>query len=189
MHLLQSIPCSDGIHHLILMPEGKSLSDTNIKELSCSQVISLVKELLHGVQFMHHCHVAHLDLKPDNLIINNDRLSIIDFGLARHFSSYDAVLKGFHGTDSWVAPEVGDQPFNPFAADVYAAGLIISKLNELISDPQLQTLSHQLMNQSPKDRLVHFKNVNLSRPRIKVNKTTKKRQKLEHHGFGVYNVL
>jgi len=37
-----------------------------------SVIKSLYKGVLEGVKFMHDCNLAHLDLKPSNILIGKD---------------------------------------------------------------------------------------------------------------------
>ena len=54
---------------------------------------------------MHNVNgLAHLDIKPDNIVINDDfTLGFIDFG---HTNCVDAELDIIVGTDSYMPPEV-----------------------------------------------------------------------------------
>lgn len=46
-----------------------------------------MKQLMEGLAFCHRNRVIHRDLKPHNLLINNDgTLQLADFGLARTFT-------------------------------------------------------------------------------------------------------
>ncbi|PFH53053.1 hypothetical protein AMATHDRAFT_105040, partial [Amanita thiersii Skay4041] len=83
-----------------------------------------------GGSVMHEHEVAHLDLKPENLVIREGDLQIVDFGPSFRVSGRKEVVKGFRGTRPWVAPEVGkadmsDEAFSPIAADLWATGRII----------------------------------------------------------------
>lgn len=51
------------------------------------KVKSYMKQLIEGLAFCHRNRVIHRDLKPHNLLINNDdKLKLADFGLARTFT-------------------------------------------------------------------------------------------------------
>jgi serine/threonine protein kinase len=48
------------------------------------QVRQLTYDLLCGIKYMHSAAVLHRDLKPGNILLNNDgKIKICDFGLAR----------------------------------------------------------------------------------------------------------
>eukprot|EP01130_Rhizamoeba_saxonica_P005828 TRINITY_DN230_c0_g1_i1.p1 TRINITY_DN230_c0_g1~~TRINITY_DN230_c0_g1_i1.p1 ORF type:complete len:203 (+),score=59.83 TRINITY_DN230_c0_g1_i1:1047-1655(+) len=61
--------------------------DENDGNIEMDLIKSFLYQLLDGVAFCHASHVLHRDLKPQNLLIDNDMtLKIADFGLARGFS-------------------------------------------------------------------------------------------------------
>jgi serine/threonine protein kinase len=43
----------------------------------------VLKEALQGLECLHKCGILHLDLKPDNLLLQSDTVKIADFGLSR----------------------------------------------------------------------------------------------------------
>ncbi|KIK10654.1 hypothetical protein PISMIDRAFT_61596, partial [Pisolithus microcarpus 441] len=82
-------------------------------------------QLIEGVAFMHAQLVAHVDIKPENIIIptKGDRLSIIDFSTAIRLKSEEEKFRGIVGTTGYVAPEVerGDA-YKPIQADLWSRG-------------------------------------------------------------------
>jgi len=104
------------------------------------RVSDLSRQLFAGVGFIHHKGVAHLDLKPDNLVITRAefQLRIIDFGISRFTRHRSETLRGFRGTTPWVAPEVGeengpDRTFSPIEADLWATGNIVLHISETLN--------------------------------------------------------
>ena len=88
----------------------------------------LAREFLEGVRFMHNHHVAHLDLKPDNIVVNTstNQLFIIDFGVSVQVSGLESWIKGYRGTEGWAAPELevnSDREYQPIRADLWSAGV------------------------------------------------------------------
>jgi serine/threonine protein kinase len=43
----------------------------------------LLRAALQGLECLHKCGILHLDLKPDNLLMQGDTMKIADFGLSR----------------------------------------------------------------------------------------------------------
>ena len=84
---------------------------TTIENLE-SNLFSIAKQLIEGV--------AHLVLKPENIIMNSStgQLSIIDYSVSRRVRSPDEMITGFAGTPGYVAPEVGHKPYSPIRADL-----------------------------------------------------------------------
>jgi len=80
--------------------------------------------LIEGLEYIHANGVCHMDLKLDNLLLDeNLRLKISDFD-----SSYkrgDSTICS-RGTRNYRAPEVLNETCNdPEAADIYSAGIIL----------------------------------------------------------------
>lgn len=58
-----------------------------LRELRDIQLIAiqLVRQIVMAVALLHHAHVSHQDLKPDNLLVDDVYVRVIDFGLACAF--------------------------------------------------------------------------------------------------------
>jgi serine/threonine protein kinase len=80
----------------------------------------LMLGLLDGVAFLHEVLIAHRDIRPQNLVVNEQDwcLELIDFGEAYCATSEDDRVEGSVGVESWVAPEVYKGEHDPFGADV-----------------------------------------------------------------------
>jgi len=92
--------------------------------LSEEAVRTLFHQLLSGLEYLHDQGLAHLDLKPDNLFL--DENFILKIG---DFDQVTPILNGFtysHGTANYRAPEIKQQNcLNLPAADVFSAGVIL----------------------------------------------------------------
>ncbi len=92
----------------------------NVKKLIIQQ-LALAISHLHGVM-----SVAHLDLKPDNILIvmqnGFPQVKIIDFGLASPFA---LLAPGQVGTPEFMAPEVSSGFEFDQSADIWSLGMVI----------------------------------------------------------------
>jgi serine/threonine protein kinase len=92
-------------------------------ELTMPRALAIIDHLLAGLQAMHAVRIAHLDVKPANLVLRDGtgEAVLVDFGLAgRH-------IRAGCGSPYYAAPEVWrDDPaqLEPFPADVYAAACV-----------------------------------------------------------------
>ncbi len=83
-------------------------------------IVSLQDQLLEGVRFLHEHGIAHLDLKPGNVLVGYvdassllPRLSIIDYGISIRVEGEETLVEGYRGTPGWSAPEVGTEYETP----------------------------------------------------------------------------
>lgn len=92
----------------------------NVKKLIIQQ-LALAISHLHGSM-----RIAHLDLKPDNVLIvmqnGFPQVKIIDFGLARPFA---LLSPGWVGTPEFMAPEVSSGFKYDQSADIWSLGMVI----------------------------------------------------------------
>lgn len=95
--------------------------------LTFAQASELLRPICDAVAMLHANNVAHYDIKPQNIIIQQDedgiRPVLIDFGLAKHYDDQgNATSTGIVGYSHGYAPIeqlAGLQSFSP-ATDVYA---------------------------------------------------------------------
>ncbi|XP_076061270.1 serine/threonine-protein kinase grp-like [Oratosquilla oratoria] len=88
-------------------------------------------QLMNGVEYLHAQGIAHRDLKPDNLLLTEDRvLKIGDFGLSAEFLSggEEVFLRGAFGTRKYMAPEVFSGRYRGAPADLWSCGIILVEL-------------------------------------------------------------
>jgi len=124
----------NGHYYLIMeLVKGQSLASIMIeRDLSESEIISIIFGLLEGIRYTHNKNILHLDLKPSNIILteNNSPL-IIDFGISR-FKKTTLQEKNIPlvGTPYYMSPEQYAQDLNlvDFKSDIYALGIIFYQL-------------------------------------------------------------
>lgn len=93
--------------NLVVLPKLVSLNfalDPHSSPTSKLQRMSY--DLANGLHFLHHSGIAHLDIKPDNLVYHPKTfvLQIIDFNTAVWVKNADEKISGYRGTLAWTAP-------------------------------------------------------------------------------------
>jgi serine/threonine protein kinase len=120
----------------------------------------VAKQLFEAVDFMHQHGVAHLDLKPPNILLPTDggRLSIIDFNRSVRIKGVEHMFHGLVGTTGYIAPEVaaGQGPYSAIRADLWSCGKTLEELCSLCRPSRdrnaLLEIAGELMNRDPTQR-------------------------------------
>jgi len=113
--------------------EGHDLTQELIpsEKLGETQVITILQDILHILEFVHGKNVIHRDIKPSNLIRReqDQKLVLIDFGAVKQISEIstnfpeEEAFTVAIGTNGY-APAEQMQGFPSFSSDIYAVGMI-----------------------------------------------------------------
>jgi beta-lactam-binding protein with PASTA domain/predicted Ser/Thr protein kinase len=110
---------------------GRSLK-TIVREqgaLEPALAIDIVVQILRAARFAHRRGVIHRDLKPHNVIIDEDgRARVTDFGIARAGASDMTLTGSIMGTAQYLSPEQAQGEAVSGASDLYSIGVILYEL-------------------------------------------------------------
>ncbi|MDQ5959461.1 MAG: eukaryotic-like serine/threonine-protein kinase, partial [Pseudomonadota bacterium] len=107
---------------------GEYLRDSGA--LSPVRAISVMQPVLDAIAHAHALGVIHRDLKPTNILINEDGFArVMDFGIAARVESpKQGDTEAFTGTPAYMAPEYLEHHRIDAQTDVFAAGLVFFEL-------------------------------------------------------------
>ena len=162
-----------------LIENGKNLISAS-KHESLEVKVDLVAQLVRAVAYLHRRGIVHCDLKPENVVVTNRHVKILDFGLATSTRDQIGTTQEITGTVGYLAPENlrGESTGN--AVDYYAIGVMLYEMlsgeryypdynlgviyqhvlthEPIISDPSippsLAELIYGLTSKSPATRLI-----------------------------------
>ena len=97
------------------------------------RIVSIYTRILDAVKYAHDQGVIHRDLKPGNILLNNDTDVVVsDFGLGRRFDAVTTrqTMTGFGmGTPDYMAPEqIRDARNADERADLFSLGKILYEM-------------------------------------------------------------
>ena len=73
--------------------------------LPVENAIDYVRQTAEALQYVHEQQIVHRDVKPQNLILGESGITLVDFGVARALDDEDQGTVGI-GTPRFMAPEV-----------------------------------------------------------------------------------
>lgn len=92
----------------------------------------VIKNILCGLICMHYSRVAHLDIKPANILYNSpDDVVISDFGMSMIMMKDKRLFEQLKGTYGWNPPETlspSKGTKQGFKDDIWATGLVILQI-------------------------------------------------------------
>lgn len=125
------IEYNDDIFLIMEYLEGKTLTEwlKDNQNNNFETIVNLSLEILNGLAEIHKESLIHRDLKPDNIIITDKRLIIMDLGVIKDIKEATITInKKFLGTIKYSAPEyLFGYEYNE-KTDVYSFGLILYEL-------------------------------------------------------------
>jgi eukaryotic-like serine/threonine-protein kinase len=111
--------------------DGRSLDSTVREEapLTPERAIEITEQVLRAARFAHRRGVVHRDLKPHNVIIDDEgRVKVTDFGIARAGASEITQTGSIMGTARYLSPEQAQGHVVSPRSDLYAIGIMLYEL-------------------------------------------------------------
>jgi tRNA A-37 threonylcarbamoyl transferase component Bud32 len=122
------------VMELVEGPDGAAVTlhrHARMQDLRMEDVVYLTSQILSGLRHVHERGVIHRDLKPWNVLVDQDgTCKIVDFGLAKIPDSNLTDVDELFGSQEYIAPELyyrGAREATP-TSDIYAVGRIFADL-------------------------------------------------------------
>lgn len=110
---------------------GMTLRDllNDFGTLTIEQSLDITQAILQALSVAHREGILHRDVKPENVILVNDgRIKIGDFGLARPVNNATDTGKSLLGTVAYIAPELLTRSQADNRSDLYSVGIMLYEM-------------------------------------------------------------
>lgn len=123
----------DGQYYIVMeYIEGKTLKQLLKKResLTLSEVIDIMTQLTDGISHAHESYIIHRDIKPQNIMIEDDgRIKITDFGIAMALNATQLTqTNSVMGSVHYLPPEQASGKSATIKSDIYSMGILMYEL-------------------------------------------------------------
>lgn len=92
--------------------------------------VTYFEQLVGAVEYLHSRGIAHLDIKPENILIKSDEkmLKLIDLGMAVVFKNSNGNKiqgRGIRGSPAYLPPEVFEGVYDYDKVDIWSCGIVL----------------------------------------------------------------
>ncbi|MEX2447530.1 MAG: Stk1 family PASTA domain-containing Ser/Thr kinase [Solirubrobacterales bacterium] len=117
----------DGTYYIAMqLLEGRSLKQLIDRGLAPEQAVGLIRQVLEAAGFAHKHGVVHRDLKPQNVIVDDEGVATVtDFGIARAGASEITQAGSVMGTPHYLSPEQAQGQEVTAVSDLYSIGVML----------------------------------------------------------------
>ena len=132
--------------------------------LPVAEAIAYIHRILLAFAYLERMGLVYCDFKPDNFMVEDDDVKLIDMGGVRRVDDMDGDV---YGTKGYAAPEAKDDP--SFTSDLYT---VARTLAVLLIDFSFQGKKYEYTLPTPQDEPLFAANESLYRLLVKATRTS-----------------
>jgi serine/threonine protein kinase len=112
------------------IPNAKTLADLMKQSLEREQIFHLTQQIAEALDHAHQAGIVHRDVKPSNILIDEEWVLLSDFGLAKMIEQPSEITGtgvGI-GTPAYMSPEQAQGKQVDHRTDIYSLGIIMFEM-------------------------------------------------------------
>jgi Protein kinase domain/GAF domain len=132
VEVLDHFQDSDGVYYIVMelidgTDLGRLLEERGNPGLPVGEVLEWSQHACEALRYVHQQQIVHRDVKPQNLILGEEGVVLVDFGVATRLDATDTGTVGV-GTPRFMAPEVFAGGAISPRSDVFSLGATVWNL-------------------------------------------------------------
>ena len=129
----ESFEANNTGYSVVAYGAGNIYSEENLQTMELAKLLEIIKNLARAVELFHKNGYVHLDIKPENFLVDNtDHITLFDIDSVTSCDEINnEIIQNISHTKKWAAPEVrqaaekGKNTNISYTADIYSIGLIL----------------------------------------------------------------
>jgi hypothetical protein len=119
-----------GVFYIAMeLVEGETLRKILVGgPLPVERTVRLVEQMGAALDYAHGHYIVHRDIKPANIVVSNDHVKVMDFGVAKITGVNLTVAGQMMGTPAYMAPEVVKGGEADGRADIFSLGVVLYEM-------------------------------------------------------------
>ncbi len=124
------------------------------KDLSVKEILKYITQIAKGLENAHSMGIVHCDIKPNNIMITDDRIAkIVDFGIAK-IANQEKLLGPDRttGTIAYMSPEQISNTNIDTRTDIWSLGVVFYEMltkQVPFKDNYVQAVMYSILNEEP----------------------------------------
>lgn len=137
LRILQTLPHPNiiTVHEVVKIPQFTCLyleymkdGDLWHRRLTTTLLRHVTREVAAGLQWLHGHNIVHRDVKPENILLDGDKVKLCDFGLSIDMGSHEILKERMAGTVDFMAPELFKGEVRR-ASDAWSLGAVLYEMS------------------------------------------------------------
>ena len=121
--------------------------------LPVAEALAIARQIAEGLGCAHAAGIVHRDLKPGNvMLLPNDTVKILDFGLAKARDQILSASSARQGTAAYMAPEQIRGEVVDARTDLWALGIVLYEMltgRKPFAGEHEVTIAHAILHEEP----------------------------------------
>jgi serine/threonine-protein kinase ULK/ATG1 len=97
----------------------------NKPDKNADEILDIIIQIIRGIKYLHDNNIVHRDIKPQNILLDNNVIKICDFGFSTIYKSHMDMFNTICGTPLYMCPEVLNLQNYTIKSEIWSLGILL----------------------------------------------------------------